>query len=423
MDETVNRALFDFIEASPTAFHAVAVMKRELDLAGYRQLLEGKDWRLLPGGGYYVIRNGSALIAFRIPEGAWNGFQIVASHDDSPAFKIKENPEKAEGPYVKLNVEKYGGMPYASWLDRPLSVAGRVLYREGGRIRTRLVRVERDLVLIPSLAIHINKEVNKGFSCQVQKELLPLYGEKTEPGSFGGILGSDLYLYNRQKGSVWGREGEFISIGRLDDLQCVYASLRGFLEAKEGRSLPVHCVFDNEEVGSSTKQGAGSPFLRDTLLRICEGLSDSPAGYRRRLASSFMVSADNAHGLHPNYPEKSCPTNRPLLNGGVVLKYSASQRYTTDGAAAAIFGEICKRAGVPVQTYANHSDIAGGSTLGHISSGQVACNCADIGLAELAMHSSYETAGAKDTAYLISAARAFYESSVVESGYGEYKLL
>lgn len=434
MDREVNEALFDFIEASPTAFHAVASMKRELDQAGYEPLLEGEVWRLRPSGRYYVIRNGSALIAFCIPKGSWRGFQIMASHSDSPSFKVKENPEVTEGPYGKLNVEKYGGMLCASWLDRPLSVAGRLLYREGGSIRTRLVDLKRDLVLIPSLAIHINKEANSGFAYRVQKDLLPLYGEHIEKGSLltlaageaglsaGEVLGSDLYLYNRQKGSVWGAEGEFISSGRLDDLQCVFASLKGFLAAGEGESLPVHCVFDNEEVGSSTKQGAGSAFLRDTLLRICESLSDTAADYRRRLAASFMLSADNAHGMHPNYPEKSCPTNRPVLNGGIVLKYNGNQRYTTDGVSAAFFREICAQANVPVQTYANHSDLAGGSTLGHISSGQVALNCADIGLAQLAMHSSYETAGARDTAYLIRAARVFYESSAAETGCGEYEL-
>lgn len=435
MGKEENRELFDFIEASPTAFHAVAAMRERLDQAGYEALREGEVWHLRPAGRYYVIRNGSALIAFRIPGGTWHGFQIMASHSDSPAFKLKENPQLSEGPYEKLNVEKYGGMLCASWLDRPLSVAGRLLYREGGRIRTRLVNLDRDLVLIPSLAVHINKEANHDFSYRVQKDLLPLYSEGQGKGgllsqaaeaaglSVREILGSDLYLYNRQKGSVWGAAEEFLSIGRLDDLQCVFASLTGFLMAGEGESLPVHCVFDNEEVGSSTKQGAGSAFLRDTLLRICEGLSETEGGYRRRLAASFMLSADNAHGLHPNYPEKSCPTNRPLLNGGIVLKHSGSQRYTTDAMSAAVVREICKRAGVPVQNFVNHADLPGGSTLGHISSGQVACNCADIGLAQLAMHSAYETAGARDTAYLIRAARVFYESAVIERGCGEYELL
>lgn len=434
MDRTSNEELLDFIGASPTVFHAVDSMRRMLDQAGYEILMESEVWRLQPSGRYYVIRNGSALLAFRVPKGDWRGFQIMASHGDSPTFKVKESPELTEGPYGKLNVEKYGGMLCASWMDRPLSVAGRLLCREGGRIRTRLVNLDRDLVLIPSLAIHINKEANKEVPCRIQKELLPLYGEHIERGSLlkqaaeaagvsaGDVLGSDLYLYNRQKGSVWGAQGEFISSGRLDDLQCVFASLKGFLAAGEGESLPVHCVFDNEEVGSSTKQGAGSSFLRDTLLRICESLSDTEAGYRRRLAGSFMLSADNAHGLHPNYPEKSCPTNRPVLNGGIVLKYNGNQRYTTDAVSAAFFQEICRRAGVPIQTYANHSDVAGGSTLGHISSGQVALNCADIGLAQLAMHSAYETAGAKDTAYLMEAARVFYESSVLETGSGEYEL-
>ena len=427
--------LFSFIQASPSPFHAVANMKRELDAHGYAQLLEGEEWRLEEEGKYYVIRNGSALIAFRIPKRDFTGFQIMASHSDSPSFKIKENPEMdVEGHYVKLNVEKYGGMLCAPWFDRPLSVAGRVIVRDGSRLVTRLVNIDRDLCMIPNLAIHMNREANEGYKYNVQKDMLPLYGCGGSGGMFmediaraAGVaqedmIGSDLFLYNRMEGSIWGAQEEFISIGRLDDLQCAFASLQAFLEADGGESIPVHCVYDNEEVGSGTKQGAGSTFLLDTLLRSNEGLGRSPGQYRQALASSFMLSADNAHGVHPNYPEKACPTNRPYLNEGIVIKYSANQKYTTDGMAAAVFTQICERAGVPVQKFLNRSDILGGSTLGNISGTQVALNSVDIGLAQLAMHSPYETGGIKDTDYLIAAAKEFFRASVVEIGSGEYRV-
>ena len=427
--------LFSFIQASPSPFHAVANMKRELDAHGYAQLLEGEEWRLEEEGKYYVIRNGSALIVFRIPKRDFTGFQIMASHSDSPSFKIKENPEMdVEGHYVKLNVEKYGGMLCAPWFDRPLSVAGRVIVRDGSRLVTRLVNIDRDLCMIPNLAIHMNREANEGYKYNVQKDMLPLYGCGGSGGMFmediaraAGVaqedmIGSDLFLYNRMEGSIWGAQEEFISIGRLDDLQCAFASLQAFLEADGGESIPVHCVYDNEEVGSGTKQGAGSTILLDTLLRINEGLGRSPGQYRQALASSFMLSADNAHGVHPNYPEKACPTNRPYLNEGIVIKYSANQKYTTDGMAAAVFTQICERAGVPVQKFLNRSDILGGSTLGNISGTQVALNSVDIGLAQLAMHSPYETGGIKDTDYLIAAAKEFFRASVVEIGSGEYRV-
>ncbi len=427
--------LFQFIESSPSCYHAVENMRKELSAQGYEQLLEGKAWELKVGGKYYVIRNGSSIVAFRIPKADFTGFQIMASHSDSPCFKIKENPEmEAEGHYVKLNVEKYGGMLCAPWFDRPLSVAGRVVVREGDKIAMKLVNVDRDFVMIPNLAIHMNREVNDGVKYNPQKDMLPLYGDETSKGTFmeqiaqaagvakKDILGNDLFLYNRMKGSIWGANQEFISIGKLDDLECAFSSLKGFLAAKDGDSIPVHCVFDNEEVGSSTKQGAGSTFLLDTLVRINECLGRTMSQYRQALASSFMLSADNAHAVHPNYGEKACPTNRPYPNGGVVIKYSGNQKYTSDGVATALFREICQRAGVPVQVYLNRSDVLGGSTLGNISGTQVALNTIDIGLAQLAMHSPYETAGAKDAEYLVQAATEFFGVSVKEDGYGSYTI-
>lgn len=434
-DRAVVKELFSFIESSPTAFHAVDTMKEMLDTEGYQPLLESREWNLEEGGKYYVTRNGTSLLAFRIPKRNFRGFQIMASHSDSPAFKIKENPEMdAEGAYVKLNVEKYGGMLCAPWFDRPLSVAGRLVVKTKDGISSRLVNVDRDLVMIPSLAIHMNRKANEEQKYNVQKDLLPLYGLSEAKGSFmravaeaagvaeNDILGNDLFLYNREKGSVWGANEEFISIGRLDDLQCAFGSLKGFLAAADGESIPVHCVFDNEEVGSSTKQGAASTFLQDVLVRISEGLGRTLAQYRQALAASFMISADNAHAVHPNYGEKACPTNRPVLGGGIVIKYSANQKYTTDGVSAAMFRILCERSEVPYQMFLNRSDMAGGSTLGSLSANQVAVNCVDIGLPQLAMHSPYETAGVKDTEYLVRAAKVFFESAVWENASGEYRI-
>lgn len=443
MERRTAEELLQFIEKSPTAFHAVDTMKQMLDEKQYVQLFEGRSWKLDPGGKYYVIRGGSSLIAFRIPSaevgkavpGGFRGFQIVASHSDSPTFKVKEHPEmEAEGAYVKINVEKYGGMLIAPWFDRPLSVAGRLIMRENGAIVSKLVNVEKDLLLIPSLAVHMDRQANDGHKYNVQKELLPLYGMagtkerflQTVAESAGvlpeQILGQDLFLYNRVKGTIWGAEEQFLSSARLDDLQCAFASLKGFLAAEEGESIPVHCVFDNEEVGSSTKQGAASTFLSDTLVRINEALGRTPGEYRQAVASGFMVSADNAHAVHPNFPEKACPTNRPVLNGGIVLKYSANQKYTTDGVSAALWKQLCENANVPCQVFFNRSDMLGGSTLGNISGNQVAVCCVDVGLPQLAMHSPYETAGVKDTAAFVRAAKEVFESTVTENRYGSFTL-
>lgn len=437
MENTYTEGLFRFIESSPTAFHAVDKMREMLESQGYNRLLEGGKWNLKKGGRYYVSRNGSSLIAFRIPETGFCGFQIMASHSDSPCLKIKANPElTAEGAYVKLNVERYGGMLCGTWFDRPLSAAGRLMVRDKDKTAMKLVNIDRDLLLIPSLAIHMNREANNGYKYNVQKDMLPLYGSCTDGTEMRfmelaaheagveeeNILGSDLYVYNRMPGSIWGAGGEFISIGRLDDLECVYASLRGFLNAAEGDSIPLHCVYDNEEVGSSTRQGAASTFLADTLFRICEAQGMNGEDYRRALAASMMVSADNAHAVHPNYPDKSCPSNRPVINQGIVIKFSGNHRYTSDAVSAALFRRICEMAEVPVQEFTNRSDMAGGSTLGNISSTQAAVKCVDIGLPQLAMHSSWETAGVKDLEYLIRAAEVFYESSIEESGFEEYQV-
>lgn len=421
MYQKTAEELLKFLSKSPTSFHAVFTMKEMLCQEGYEELKETQKWDLKKGGRYLVTRNDSSLIAFSIPEKEIDGYRIMASHSDSPSFKIKENPEiMTEDKYVKLNVERYGGMLCSPWFDRPLSVAGRVIVKKNGVFVSRLVNIDRDLVLIPNLAIHMDRAANDGYKYNIQKDLLPLYGTGAAKDTFfqqiadaadvspDEILGHDLFLYNRQAGTIWGADNEFLSAGRLDDLQCAFASIKGFLQGKKENSLAVHCVLDNEEVGSQTKQGAASTFLYDTLTRINSSLGFNREDYLIQLAKSFMISADNAHAVHPNHMDKADPTNRPYLNEGIVIKYNANQKYCTDGISSAMFKDICREADVPTQTFVNRSDMAGGSTLGNISNTQVALNTVDIGLPQLAMHSPYETAGIKDTAYLIKAAAVFF---------------
>ena len=423
MDKNISQQLIEFIENSPTCFHAVQTMTDILTAEGFTELKENQKWNIKNGGSYFVTRNGSSLIAFTVPVQDMKGMHIIASHSDSPSFKIKENPElESEGHYIRLNVEGYGGMIRAPWLDRPLSVAGRVIVKDTEQegFRSVLVNIDRDLVMIPNLAIHMDRQINDSCKYNVQKDMLPIYGDLSAKDTFmklisdaagvpeEEILGHDLFLYNRQKGTVWGASGEFLSCSRLDDLQCAFASLKGFLAGARKEYLAVHCVLDNEEVGSGTKQGAASTFLYDTLTRIHTALGLSREDYLIHLADSFMISADNAHAVHPAHTAKADPTNRPYLNGGIVIKFSANQKYCTDGISAAMFRDLCRRADVPVQTFVNRSDMAGGSTLGNISNTQVALNTVDIGLPQLAMHSPYETAGVKDTGYLIRAAEEFF---------------
>lgn len=423
MKKNISQQLLEFIENSPTCFHAVQAMTDILSAEGFTELKENQKWHIENGGRYFVTRNGSSLTAFTVPFQEMKGMHIIASHSDSPSFKIKENPElESEGHYIRLNVEGYGGMIRAPWFDRPLSVAGRVIVKDKaqGGFRSILVDIGRDLVIIPNLAIHMDRQINDSCKYNIQKDMLPIYGDLSAKGTFmkliadtagvpeEEILGHDLFLYNRQKGTVWGASGEFLSCSRLDDLQCAFASLKGFLAGKRQEYLAVHCVLDNEEVGSGTKQGAASTFLYETLTRIHTSLGLSQEDYLIHLADSFMISADNAHAVHPAHTDKADPANRPYINGGIVIKFSASQKYCTDGVSAAIFRDLCQRAGVPVQTFVNRSDMAGGSTLGNISNTQVALNTVDIGLPQLAMHSPYETAGVKDTGYLIRAAEEFF---------------
>ncbi len=419
------QSFFDFVAASPSAFHACREVCRQLAAAGYAPLSEFEAWTVKPGGKYYVTRNASSVIAFRVPETGLAPFQIVASHSDSPVFKLKPKAEEARlNHYVRLNVEKYGGMIMSTWLDRPLSIAGRALVKAEGHVQTMMVDLDRDAVLIPNMPIHFNRDINDGFKFDPQVDLLPLYGDVASSGGLEAeiarqcgvakedVVASDLFLYNRMPGTQWGAEGEFISCPRIDDLECAFTSLAAFIQAKQQDNTAVYALFDNEEVGSRTKQGADSSFLTDVLFRLCGALGADDAETRRMIAASFMVSADNAHAVHPNHPEKYDADNRTWMNEGVVIKHNANQAYTTDAVSDAVFTCICEKAGVPVQHFSNLSNLAGGSTLGNISNTHVSINTVDIGLAQLAMHSSYETAGAKDLTYMIDALRQFYETTI-----------
>jgi aspartyl aminopeptidase len=417
------KSLIDFLNKAPTAFHAVAEIQDQLKEHGYQELLEGKRWEVIPGGKYYVTRNGSSVIALQIgTELDEYGFCIAASHSDSPCFKIKENAElEVRGKYLQLNTEGYGGMLCSTWFDRPLSVAGRIVVREGEELYTKLVNIDRDLVVIPSVAIHMNRKANDGVALNKQVDLLPLFGgADAAKGDFkkmiadaagvavDDIYGSDLYLYNRTQPSVWGAKEEFISAARLDDLQCAYATLEGFLQGRNPRMINVYACFDNEEVGSGTKQGAASTFLKDVLCRVNMALGRTPEDYHCALANSFLISADNAHAVHPNHPEKTDAENCVYMNEGIVVKSHAGQKYTSDAVSIARFRRICEQADVPVQFFANRSDEAGGSTLGNIAMSQVSVCSVDIGLPQLAMHSAYETAGVRDTDSLIRAMQHFF---------------
>ncbi|MBE6543348.1 MAG: M18 family aminopeptidase [Ruminococcaceae bacterium] len=429
-NKELSQELVEFINTSPSAFHSIKTISEILEKNGYKELFEGEKWELQGGQGYYVTRNNSSVIAFVMPEGEITGFNIAASHSDYPCFKLKDNCELSSSDFVRINTEKYGGMICATWLDRPLSVAGRIVVRTENGIESRLVDVDRDILMIPNVAVHMNRNVNDGFKFNPAVDTVPLYScKKGETGiidtvaKWAGvekedILGTDLFVYNRNKGIVWGENDEFVSSRGLDDLQCAFANLKGLLGAKPSTAVPVMACFDNEEVGSSTKQGAASTFLFDTLRRIV--LTKDAETFRRLLASSFLLSCDNAHAVHPNHPEYSDSLNKVKVNGGVVIKFNASQRYTTDSVSESIVKLLCKRNDIPVQMYANRSDIAGGSTLGGIATTRVSINSADVGLAQYAMHSCYETAGSEDTACLVELSRVFFETPIIAKENNKY---
>ena len=418
--------LKEFLDSAHSTYHAVAALGWMLEEAGYTYLSEQDPWELAPGGKYYLTRGSSALIAFRIPMGRPKGFLLSASHADRPGFKVKENGELT-GTYTRLATEKYGGMLMGTWLDRPLSIAGRVMVDTVYGVQSKLLDIDRDLLLIPNVAIHMNRKANEEQSWNPAVDTIPLLGGKEAAGSLaslleeeagGKILGHDLYLYLRQKASVWGIDEEFLSSAGLDDLACAWCCTRGFLRSHDTDMIPVLCVFDSEEVGSSSLQGADSTLLESTLEQLCKKMDYD---FYRLLHGSFMISADNGHAIHPNHPEYADANNAPVLNGGVVLKFNANQRYTTDGVSAAIFRKVCALADVPVQTYYNRADIPGGSTLGNISLSHVSVPTADMGLPQLAMHSCYETVGVADITAMEHMMAVYYGSSL-EVFDGNYRI-
>ena len=431
-----SEKMMDFINKSPSPYHVIENIRQELRQAGFCELYENRRWELEFKKSYFVVRNDSAVIAFTTGDENVHGFNIVAAHCDSPCFKIKNNPENFSSGYITLNTEKYGGMIMSAWLDRPLSVAGRVITETNGELKTHLVNIDRDLLIIPNLAIHMNREINKGYEYNPAKDMMPLFATQMGQGQNGSsqtnnettekdrfnrliatqagvdaseILAMDLFVYNRMKGTFIGMDSEFIASPKLDDLQCVYASITALKEADVSTRTNICCVFDNEEVGSRSLQGADSDFLSLVTERIYNSLGYDREDYLMALADSFMISADNAHGVHPNHPQMADSANKPYLNGGIVIKSNGEQRYTTDAYSQARMISLCRKADVPYQTYANRSDIPGGSTLGNISISQVSVHMADIGLAQLAMHSPCETAGVKDVSYMIQLIKTFYK--------------
>lgn len=419
----ILKDLMDFLDSSVTMFHAINECEKVLQRSGFTYLPENEKWNINKGK-YYTKRNSSSLIAFDIAEGDYR-FQISAAHSDSPTFKLKDRPVIEANGYLKLNVEGYGGMINATWLDKPLTLAGRVMVNTDKGIETRLLHIDRDLLIIPNVPIHFNREINKGFAFNNQVDMLPILSAgNLKEDNFDNILAKelgieaeailakDLYLVNRQKAAIIGFDNELISSGRLDDLECVYTSLRGFVEAENKSHINVFAVFDNEEVGSVTKQGAMSTFLASTLDRVNTALGKSKEEYYRAIAKSILISCDNAHAVHPNHPELFDVKNRPVLNQGIAIKESANQKYTTDAFSRAILKKILEKKNIPYQTFANRSDIAGGSTLGNLSNTVVSMNAVDIGLPQLAMHSAYETAGAKDVGYAFETLKAFFEANI-----------
>ena len=414
-------SFLNYVAASPTVFQATQQACDMLEAAGFTRLSEQAAWNIVPGGRYFVTRNRSAVVAFAVPENGLTHCQIVASHGDSPTFKLKAHAEgEAADAYIRLDVERYGGMINDCWLDRPLSAAGRVLVRRDNGLETRLVDLKKDMALIPRVAIHLNRDGNNGTKYNPAQDLVALYAGGEQKGCFDreiaaaagcqpeDIVARDLFLYNNQPGTVWGPAGEFLSAPRLDDLACVFACTQGFLAARETTAIPVLCVFDNEEIGSETKQGAASAFLPETLQAIVDALGLTDGDYRRLVANSFLLSCDNGHARHPNHPELADANEAPVLNGGVVVKHSP--RYATDAVSAAAFQELCRRAQVPTQHYANRPDQAGGATLGNIANTKLPVNTVDIGMAQLAMHSCFETMGSRDVAHFVRAVTACYEA-------------
>lgn len=416
MKKEFARDLIDYIYASPTAFNAVETSKELLIKNGFEELQMNKKWKLRVGGKYFIIKNSSSLTAFVINSDKMeDGFRIIGSHSDSPTFRIKPNAEMTvENTYLKLNTEAYGGAILSTWFDRPLSIAGRVVLKSENILcpREEVININKPICIIPNIAIHMNRSINDGYKFNKQKDTLPLVGlitETLEKDDFlikeiskelkvakEDILDFDLYLYEYEKGSIIGPNEEFISSSRLDNLSMAHASLHGLINANGRNGINIASIFDNEEVGSSTKQGADSNMLLNLLERICISLGKNREEFFSALYSSFMISADLAHALHPNICEKHDPTNRPVIGGGPVIKISANQAYTSDAFSSGVYKNICDKCGVKYQQFVNRSDERGGSTIGPISATHVDINSVDIGSPILSMHSVRELGSVED---------------------------
>lgn len=423
--------LISFLDASPVNYLAVARLEEELAAAGFRKLDPTLPFGALNAGDqFYVTKNDSSLYAFRLGKQslADAGFKIICAHSDSPCFRIKPNPEMLkEGNLVQLNTETYGGAVLSTWFDRPLSLAGRVILKSSDPLHpaTRLLHIKRPILTIPNLAIHFNRQVNDGVKLSKQKDVIPVLAilkDKLEKENLvlkiianelgvemAEILDFDLYIYDTTPACTVGLNDEFITSGRLDDLQMACAGLKALLSAPQTDKTQILAIFDNEETGSGTKQGAHSPFLASVIERVVLAQGGNKEGFFRAVEQAFMVSADNAHAWHPNYPEKFDPTNHPVLGGGPAIKINAAQKYATDADGAAVFAEICRLADVPCQRFVNHSDIAGGSTLGNILTGTIPMRGVDMGAAIWAMHSARETGSVVDYEYTVKAFTKFFE--------------
>jgi len=419
--EKTTKSFMAFVSNSPSPFHVVNNSAKLLEENGFVCLLEKEKFKIQKGGKYYVTRNGSSLIAFTIPENDIKGYSIVSSHTDSPSFKIKSNPEIKKEGYVVLNTEGYGGMLLYPWFDRPLSIAGRVMVKENDKPSLKLLDLSRNLIEIVSVAIHMNRKVNDGLKITKQKEMLPLFGlgdiklstliaEKLKIKE-SDILDSDLFLYNKTPGTIWGANKEFFSSTKIDDLQCAYSSLMALTRSEKSEYIQAICMFDNEEVGSGSKQGALSDFMISTFDRIAYNLDWSLEDKMMFKANSFMLSCDNGHAYHPNYPQFADPTNHPKINGGILIKHSANQKYTTDAVSSSYLKDLLNKKDIPFQDFENNSDIPGGSTLGNLANTHYSLDTADIGVAQLAMHSPYETGGIEDTFYLTKCMHSFFEDN------------
>ena len=416
-----SKEFLEFINVAKTPFHAVAGLSNKLEMCGYSRLLESEKWNIELGGKYYVLKNDSSIIAFQVPTDLSDlSFNITASHTDSPTFKVKPNHNvETMAKTLGMHLETYGGTIYSSWLDRPLSVAGRVVVKEGDKIVSKLVDINRPLCVIPNVAIHQNRQINDGYKYNPAVDMVAMYAQKDSIKlseviakeynlDKENIYGMELYIYNCYRGTLFGVNNEFVSAPQIDNLECAYLSLLAFLESKNEKSCNVYASFDNEEVGSGSKQGALSTFLHDVLRRVCHSLGIKCEGYDMAIAKSFMVSCDNAHGVHPNQPGLCDKLNSVYLNEGIVVKTNSNLSYTTDAVSQALFTSILKEANVKWQIFANRSDVRGGSTLGHLSLSQVSLDSIDIGLAQLAMHSSSEVAGVADMKMMVEGLKAFY---------------